>query len=219
MAPVPSAVGKTAASAGRSTPGSAPNTILAVAIAAPVLPALTKPLATPSRTRRTPTRMLESRLERTACAALSSIVITSLAWTISMGSPEVQRYRLNSALSCCSGPTRITRVPEWRAAWIAPSISGLGARSEPIASRAMTLGMGEARKLACFLDLYHFATFVIATLGAGAMGHLLLVAIGTLGKRVLRQGIVRPPGGGSSLRVAPFRIRHGKFLTKARRSE
>ena len=43
------------------------------------------PAALPSRTRRRPTRMEESRLARTACAALSSMVMTSLAWTTSMG--------------------------------------------------------------------------------------------------------------------------------------
>ncbi len=52
MVAVPCAVGKTAARAGRSTPGMAPSTILAVAMAAPVLPAVTKPAALPSRTMR-----------------------------------------------------------------------------------------------------------------------------------------------------------------------
>ena len=61
------------ASAGRSTPESMPRTILAVAMAAPVLPAVKKPAALPSRTSLRPTRMEESRLERTACAALSSM--------------------------------------------------------------------------------------------------------------------------------------------------
>src|SRR5918996_1305618 len=43
-------VGIIAASAGRSTPGNVPITIFAVAIAAPVLPAETKPSARPSIT-------------------------------------------------------------------------------------------------------------------------------------------------------------------------
>src|SRR6266403_387130 len=68
-------------------------------------------------------------------------------------------------------------------------------------------------RLAGFLDLNHFAPLVIATLGAGAMRHLFLVAIGTLGKGMLRQGIVRPPRGRPLLRVPPFWIRHEKFLT------
>ena len=72
-------VGKAPASAGLSTPGTTPWTILAVAITAPVLPADTNPWATPSRTRRDATRMELSRLERTARAALSCIVMRSLA--------------------------------------------------------------------------------------------------------------------------------------------
>ena len=67
------------ANAGRSTPGSAPSTILAVAIAAPVLPAVTNPAALPSRTIFRPTRIELSRLARTACAAFSSIPMRSLA--------------------------------------------------------------------------------------------------------------------------------------------
>ncbi len=76
------------ASAGRSTPGTTPCTILAVAMTAPVLPAETNPWAMPSRTSREATRMELSRLVRTARAALSSMVICSLACTISMGRPR-----------------------------------------------------------------------------------------------------------------------------------
>ena len=83
---VPLRVGKAEASAGRSTPGTMPCTILAVAMTAPVLPADTNPCASPSRTSREATRMELSRLERTALAALSSMVTRSLACTISMGS-------------------------------------------------------------------------------------------------------------------------------------
>src|SRR6185369_9541221 len=43
------------ASPGRSTPGNAPRIIFAVAIAAPVLPAVANPAALPSRTSRSPT--------------------------------------------------------------------------------------------------------------------------------------------------------------------
>src|SRR5258708_3871445 len=53
---------------------------------APVLPADTTPCAFPSRTRRHATRMEESFFERTAFAAESSMVMTSLAATISIGS-------------------------------------------------------------------------------------------------------------------------------------
>src|SRR5919107_621746 len=54
----PDLVGSMAASAGRSTPGSMPSTIFAVAIAAPVLPAETKPSACPSATSRARLRFL-----------------------------------------------------------------------------------------------------------------------------------------------------------------
>ena len=63
---LPFDVGMGVAKAGRSTPGSAPSTILAVAMAAPVLPAVTNPAALPSRTSLRPTRSELSRLERTA---------------------------------------------------------------------------------------------------------------------------------------------------------
>ena len=64
-----------AVSAGRSTPGSSPSTILAVTIAAPVLPAVTKPATFFSRTSFRPTRIELSFLVRTACAAFSSMPI------------------------------------------------------------------------------------------------------------------------------------------------
>ena len=82
----PVAVGIMATRAGRSTPGKPPSTILAVAIAAPVLPAEMNAEASPLRTSRNPTRMVESRLVRTACTALSSMEITSLAWQTEIGS-------------------------------------------------------------------------------------------------------------------------------------
>jgi hypothetical protein len=51
------------------------------------------------------------------------------------------------------------------------------------------------KRLAGFFDFHNLAPFVVAALGAGAMGHLLLVAVGALRQRMLRQGIVRPSGG------------------------
>src|SRR5438046_2735417 len=54
--------------------------ILAVAITAAVFPAETTPWAAPSRTRREAMRIELSFFVRTALAALSSIVICSLAW-------------------------------------------------------------------------------------------------------------------------------------------
>ena len=76
---VPSIVGNMPSSAGRSTPGTTPCTILAVAMMAPVFPAETNPWAHPSRTSREATRIELSRFDRTALAALSSMVTRSLA--------------------------------------------------------------------------------------------------------------------------------------------
>jgi len=63
-------------------------------------------------------------------------------------------------------------------------------------------------RLAGFFDFHYFAPFVIPALGAGAMRHLLLVAVRALGQRVLRQGVVRAPGRTAFLGVSPFWIRH-----------
>ncbi len=90
---LPVTVGRMVASAGRWTPASMPRTILAVAMAAPVLPAVKKPAAVPSRTMRRPTRMEESRLARTAWAALSSMLIHSEEWTMSMSGAAVPGQR------------------------------------------------------------------------------------------------------------------------------
>src|SRR5580693_5497845 len=101
---------------------------------------------------------------------------------------------------------------------MAPSTSGLGARSAPMASTAMMVGI-----LACvanleycgaqtatmwglwpygivpspnaglaggLFDLDHLAPLVVAALKAGAMRHLALVTVGTFGQRLRRQMIV-----------------------------
>jgi hypothetical protein len=59
---------------------------LAVAITAPVFPAETTPLATPSFTSLEATLMELSLFDRSAFPALSSMVMCSLAVLISMGS-------------------------------------------------------------------------------------------------------------------------------------
>jgi hypothetical protein len=71
---------------------------------------------------------------------------------------------------------------------------------------------GAGERLAGFFHFHYFATFVVTALGAGAMRHLLFVAVRTLGERVLRQRVVRAASGTTFLRVSPFWIRHGKFL-------
>src|ERR1700729_3860583 len=98
---------------------------------------------------------------------------------------------------------------------MAPSISGLGARSEPIASSAMTLGMvGEsdsvfAAELAGFLNVENFSSFIVAAFGAGAVRHFLFVTVGAFREGMALQGVVSAPGGGAFLGVSPFWIRHG----------
>src|SRR5438552_3415091 len=107
-----------------------------------------------------------------------------------MGSPAAAGCNANSARNCSCGPTSSTSTWWCLEARIAPSTSGLGALSVPIASTAMMVGMGGcgiviqigavAKGLALLLDFYHFAPFVISTFGACAMWHLLLMTIGAL---------------------------------------
>ena len=69
--------------------------------------------------------------------------------------------------------------------------------------------------LAGFFNIEDFASFIVTALGAGAVRHLFLVAVGALGKAVRLQRIVSAPGGGAFLGVSPFRIRHdSKFLSR-----
>jgi hypothetical protein len=48
-----------------------------------------------------------------------------------------------------------------------------------------------ARLLGFFLDVENGSAFILAALGAGAMGQLLLVAVGALGEARSRQEVVR----------------------------
>ena len=116
MTALPLRVGKAEASAGRSTPGNMPCTILAVAMTAPVLPAETTHCASPVFTRREATRMELSFLARTALPALSSIVICSEAWRISMGRVCQPGCRFNSCRTTSSLPTKMTLTPNALAA-------------------------------------------------------------------------------------------------------
>jgi hypothetical protein len=93
---------------------------------------------------------------------------------------------------------------------MAPSTSGFGARSEPIASRAITVGIdlsvrasyrtervgtyagtkSRARKtvprnsaaLSLLFHFDHFTALIMTALRAGAMRHLALVTVGALGE-------------------------------------
>jgi hypothetical protein len=48
--------------------------------------------------------------------------------------------------------------------------------------------------LAGFLNFDNFPAFIVPALGAGAVRHLLFVAVGALGKRVSGEKVVRAPG-------------------------
>src|SRR5262249_52309350 len=56
--------------------------------------------------------------------------------------------------------------------------------------------------------LHHFAALVVATLGAGAMRLLFLVAVRALAQAGSADGVVRAALRGARLRMASFWIRH-----------
>ena len=130
--------GTTAHKAGRSTPSRTPQIILTVVITAPVFPALTTPAARPSRTRVAATRMEESFLRRKAVTGDSCISTTSLAWTISIGSPPARCFTSSDSIASLR-PTRMSRAPYSRAARTAPATGFEGAKSPPIASMAIDI--------------------------------------------------------------------------------
>jgi hypothetical protein len=69
------------------------------------------------------------------------------------------------------------------------------------------------QKLAGFFDVENFAALIVATLGAGAMGHLFLVTVGALSKGMSLESVMGAPRRCALLGVSAFWIRHGsKFL-------
>ena len=105
---------------------------------APVLPADTNPCAWPSRTSRDATRMELSRLERTALAALSSMVTHSAGMHHLDGQVAMVFVEGQLLLGPTpAGPPGCTLTPKLLAARTAPSTSAFGAWSPPIASTAM----------------------------------------------------------------------------------
>ena len=167
------------ASAGLSTPGSVPSTILAVAMAAPVLPAVTNPATLRSRTSFSPTRIELSFLVRTACTAFSSIPMRSEAWWMTMGRSSFSRCSSRRSRSSASGPIKWTRTGKARQARIAPRIFASGALSVPTASSAMSMSMSESL-LRSFLHVQYRPALVRPALRAGLVGQLLLMAVGAL---------------------------------------
>jgi hypothetical protein len=49
-------------------------------------------------------------------------------------------------------------------------------------------------QLAGFFDVEDFASLIVSTLGAGAMRHFFLVAVGALGKGMAFECVVGAPG-------------------------
>src|ERR1039457_3667576 len=102
---------------------------------------------------------------------------------------------------------------------MAPRTSGSGARSEPMPSTTMSIGIRKivlAAGLPCFLHCDHFAALVLAALLADAVGQLALVAVGALGGAGRGQEVVAAPLGGALLGMAAFRIRHCGVLSNGR---
>src|SRR5581483_3424172 len=126
-------------SAGRFTPRIRLKVLsVASARAAPLFPAVTKASALPSRTRFMPTIIDESRLVRATWLGLSCMSTVWLAWTISRFSPCLSYFASSRSMAAWS-PTRIIVSLACRAACTAPSTSGTGHASLPIASTAILI--------------------------------------------------------------------------------
>lgn len=68
-------------------------------------------------------------------------------------------------------------------------------------------------RLAGLLRFEDLAALIVSALRASAMGHLGLVTVRALAKRVSRQMIVGTTGGRAPLGVSPFRICHDYYLS------
>ncbi len=129
---MPGPMGKIEAIAGRLTPRIRPMPMAAAAIAAPVDPADTMPTASPEATNRAAVVTEAPFFSRIAVAGSSCIPITSGACTI--GNVASWSARIGSIASV--SPTSTTSTPR-AAASMAPRTVSKGARSPPMASRAM----------------------------------------------------------------------------------
>src|SRR5262245_18412600 len=225
-------VGSTAAMAGRSTPSIAPSTILLATRTAPVLPALTRPRALPSFTRRQATRIELSFFFRRASDGGSSMSTVSEACTISMSFGEAPT-RASSRTRSGSRPTRIGCRPSSRTAWTAPSTMFAGAKSPPIASTAILTGsrskdsrasgsrseptarprpggcrLSRTDHASAFGDGDDRAALVVAAMRARPMRQPVLVAIRALRQAGIRQRVVTAPLVAPLLGVPTLGIGH-----------
>ena len=193
--------GITVAMAGRATPLTRPMRRRALAIAAPVLPALTIADARPSRTASAARTTDESFLRRTPPAGSSCMSTTSLASSTSM--PHVLPMASRR-------PTRRMGTPSSSAAWRAPATISRGPLSAPITSTAMGSRTGVGRDGSMpweglsglvipgagsggLVDVDGLTPAVPAAVGADDVGCLDLAALGAgaLGRR--GQAPVRRP--------------------------
>src|SRR5579884_542417 len=220
MTAPPRAVGNAAASAGRLTDGSVPSVKRATVMTAPVLPALTKASACPSRTRRSPTWTELSRFFRKACAGASVIVMTSGAGTSSSGRLRC-RWRASSWRTASGCPTSSTRTPSSRAAATAPSTSTRGAWSDPIASNT-TVVMGIARVgipvcgvSRSGLRRQDSAAAIVTAVRTGLVRQLHLLAVRAPHHIGRRQEMMGPTLVLARLRMPTLGIGHGR-LTQIR---
>src|SRR2546423_5956223 len=118
-----------------------------------------------------------------------------------------QPQRRNSGKTTSDWPTSMTRTPKSRVAASAPSISGCGARSLPIASTttlpvsfvclikdSRAAHIGPARRTSHFLlDLDDLAPLVVAALRADAVRQARLLAVRARHGLRRAQRVVRAP--------------------------
>ena len=124
--------------AGRSIPGRVFSTNRAIAISAPVLPALTQASALPSRTRSSATRIDESRFDRRACDGASPISTFCDACSTEIRPPGTEDARFSAAPIAASSPTSTRSMSEdSESASNAAGTTTPGPWSPPIASRAI----------------------------------------------------------------------------------
>src|SRR5580692_1704477 len=140
---------------GRWTPGRRPMRNSAEAMVAPVFPAETMAEAFPSRTSSAARTNEESFFFRTLAPGSSSMAITSVQATT--GRPR------GSPMSSGT-PTRVTESPNSSTARRAPAMISWGAKSPPIASKAM----GRVNSV----DLDGDAALVPTAVGADHVGQL-----------------------------------------------
>src|SRR5215467_1391671 len=141
------------------------------------------------------------------------MVITSPAAAISSGNC-CQSCLPSSAFTTEGWPTSTTRTPSSRAASTLPSTSGRGAWSPPIASTAIVIMESYCRRtgngrIRLGRGVFDGLALVIAAVRASLVRLLHFVAVGALAQGRLGQMVVRPPGAGPPLRMAPFWIWHG----------